>query len=281
MIATSGALGILFPPSINLVIFAVATSGMQPRGPSGAVVDSASVGQLFIAAVVPGLILAAMLGAVATMDAATARDLAITGQPALALTTLPGVDVVQTDVQDFNINARGFNTALNRRVLVLQDNRDLAIAFLGSQEWLGMTATLEDMTKIEFVRGPSAALYGANAFAGVLNMITPTARETPGTKVSVAGGELATFRADLRHAGTFGAGKWGYRITGGYNRSDAWARSRTDVGDLAREYAPATDTANGAIVHPFPGYEVRPLNGQYKAGDPSLPGPVLGGILIR
>jgi C4-dicarboxylate transporter, DctM subunit len=63
VIATSGALGILFPPSINLVIYAVATSGMQPRGPDGAVVDSASVGQLFIAAVIPGLILAAMLGA--------------------------------------------------------------------------------------------------------------------------------------------------------------------------------------------------------------------------
>jgi C4-dicarboxylate transporter DctM subunit len=63
VIATSGALGILFPPSINLVIFAVATSGMQPRGPTGAVVDSASVGQLFIAALVPGVILATMLGA--------------------------------------------------------------------------------------------------------------------------------------------------------------------------------------------------------------------------
>src|SRR5271167_364195 len=62
VIATSGALGILFPPSINLVIFAVATSGMQPKGPDGNIVDSASVGQLFIAALVPGLILATMLG---------------------------------------------------------------------------------------------------------------------------------------------------------------------------------------------------------------------------
>jgi C4-dicarboxylate transporter DctM subunit len=62
VIATSGALGILFPPSINLVIFAVATSGMQPKGPDGAIVDSASVGQLFIAGLVPGLMLATMLG---------------------------------------------------------------------------------------------------------------------------------------------------------------------------------------------------------------------------
>src|ERR1035438_4184467 len=51
VITTSGALGILFPPSINLVIYAVATSGMQPRGPDGTVVDSASVGRLFMAGV--------------------------------------------------------------------------------------------------------------------------------------------------------------------------------------------------------------------------------------
>src|ERR1700753_292212 len=62
VIATSGALGILFPPSINLVIFAVATAGMQPKGPGGVVVDSASVGQLFIAGLIPGLMLAVMLG---------------------------------------------------------------------------------------------------------------------------------------------------------------------------------------------------------------------------
>jgi C4-dicarboxylate transporter, DctM subunit len=62
VIATSGALGILFPPSINLVIFAVATSGMQPHGPDGAIVDSASVGQLFVAGLVPGLMLATLLG---------------------------------------------------------------------------------------------------------------------------------------------------------------------------------------------------------------------------
>jgi C4-dicarboxylate transporter DctM subunit len=64
VIATSGALGILFPPSVNLVIFAVATSGMNPLGPDGKVVGSASVGQLFMAGVVPGLMLATLLGIV-------------------------------------------------------------------------------------------------------------------------------------------------------------------------------------------------------------------------
>jgi C4-dicarboxylate transporter DctM subunit len=62
VIATSGALGILFPPSINLVIYAVATSGMNPLGPDGHVVQSASIGSLFIAGIVPGLCLATLLG---------------------------------------------------------------------------------------------------------------------------------------------------------------------------------------------------------------------------
>jgi C4-dicarboxylate transporter DctM subunit len=62
VITTSGALGILIPPSIVMVMYAVATSGMAIEGPDGARVTSASVGQLFMAGVIPGLILASMLG---------------------------------------------------------------------------------------------------------------------------------------------------------------------------------------------------------------------------
>ena len=62
VIATSGALGILFPPSVNLVIYAVATAGLSATGPDGTLVTSASIGQLFMAGVVPGLILAVLLG---------------------------------------------------------------------------------------------------------------------------------------------------------------------------------------------------------------------------
>ncbi len=61
VITTSGALGILIPPSIVMVMYAVATSGMQVQGPDGQIVSSASVGQLFIAGVIPGLMLAGFL----------------------------------------------------------------------------------------------------------------------------------------------------------------------------------------------------------------------------
>lgn len=62
VITTSGALGILFPPSVNLVIYSIATSGMNATGPNGESVGSASVGQLFLAGVVPGLVLSFLLG---------------------------------------------------------------------------------------------------------------------------------------------------------------------------------------------------------------------------
>jgi outer membrane receptor protein involved in Fe transport len=142
--------------------------------------------------------------------------------------------------------------------LVLQDGRDLAIAFLGSQEWNSMTQPLEDLGRVEMVRGPGSALYGANAFSGVVNITTPTAREAIGSKLTLAGGELETFRGDVRQAGLFGGDRFGYRINGGYNRSDTWSRSRTsqDAASLQREYAGATD-------EPIPfAREVRPLNGQ-------------------
>jgi iron complex outermembrane receptor protein len=186
------------------------------------------------------------------------QSTSITGQAPMALQTVPGADVVQSGVNDFNVNARGFNSSLNRRVLVLQDGRDLSIAFLGSQEWNGMTQPLENLGKVEMVRGPGSALYGANAFSGVINITTPTAREALGTKASFAGGELETFRGDFRHAGLFAGDRFGYSLNGGYNRSDTWSRSRTrlDGTSLQQEYAPATD-------EPVPlTREVRPLNGQ-------------------
>ena len=191
----------------------------------------------------------------------------ITGQAPLALREVPGVDIVQSGMNDFNVNARGFNSTLNRRVLVLQDGRDLAIAFLGSQEWNALAVPTDEYSKMELVRGPGSALYGANAFFGVLNITTPSAREVAGTKVTFGGGQLGTVRADLRHAGVIGRGRWGYRFNGGYNSSDSWSKSRTSADrlDLKREYGPVVEDS---VAHPIPlARELRALNGQ--TADPS------------
>ena len=194
------------------------------------------------------------------------QNVSVTGQAPLALQSVPGVDITQSGVNDFNVNARGFNSTLNRRVLVLQDGRDLAIAFLGSQEWAGLTQPLEDLGKVEMVRGPGSALYGANAFSGVVNITTPTAREILGSRLTLAAGELESFRADGRHATVLADGRLGLRLNGGYNRSDTYSRTRTrlDGTALQEEYAPATD-------EPVPfNREALPLAGQTTdaAGNP-------------
>jgi len=194
------------------------------------------------------------------------ENTSITGQAPLALQTLPGVDVVQSGVNDFNVNARGFNSSLNRRVLVLQDGRDLSIAFLGAQEWNGMTQPLEDLGRLEMVRGPGSALYGANAFSGVINIITPEGREVAGTKLSFGGGELETIRGDFRQAGVFGNDRFGYRLNVGGMKSDTYTRSRTlnDGTSLQKEYADATDEpvplTREAI--PLTGQSVDPVTGE-------------------
>jgi len=198
----------------------------------------------------------------------------ITGQVPMVLREVPGVDIAQSGMNDFNVNARGFNSSLNRRVLVLQDGRDLAIAFLGSQEWNAMPVPSDEISKIELVRGPGSALYGANAFFGVLNITTPTAREVPGTKLTLGGGFLnphkqdgtsitgTSIRADARTAGVVYNGRLGYRFNAGFNQSDSWSQSRTSVDclDLRREYA---DAVEDQTKHPIQAScEARPLKGQ-------------------
>ena len=194
------------------------------------------------------------------------QSVAITGQAPMALQSVPGVDVVQSGVNDFNVNARGFNSTLNRRVLTLQDGRDLAIAFLGSQEWNGMTQPLDELGKVEMVRGPGSALYGANAFSGVINITTPEAREVLGNKFTFAGGELESFRADGRHASLLADGRIGLRVNGGYNTSDTWSRSRTLTNgtSLQQEYEDATDEPVPFTVErlPLKGQVADPVTGE-------------------
>jgi iron complex outermembrane receptor protein len=205
-----------------------------------------------------------ILDATSAVTVVEAHDLArysATGQLPLALETTPGVELVQSGVYDFDVNARGVNNATNRRMLLLQDGRDVSLPLAGSQFWNALSIPMEDMARLELVRGPGSALYGADAYNGVISITTPTAREVTGTKVTLAGGELETFRGDLRHAGVLGDGRFGYRINVGYRRSDTWDRSRTllDGSSCAKEYAEATDDP---VPPNLPCTERAPLLGQ-------------------
>ncbi len=150
------------------------------------------------------------------------------GQIPKLLEYTPGVDFTQSGLYDFNFNVRGFNSSLNRRILTLIDGRDPSVPFLGSQEWGAISVPMDELATVELVRGPGSALYGANAFSGVLNMTTRSPRGHEGGKLRLTGGELGMARADLQYARELGAGWYG-RLVGGYQKSDDFTLSRNQT----------------------------------------------------
>lgn len=149
------------------------------------------------------------------------------GQIAKSMQGMTGVDILQNGSSDFIVNTRGFNNGLNRRVLVLQDGRDAAMPLLGAQEWNSFALPLDEFAKVELVRGPSASLYGANAFNGVLNLTSYAPREVIGTKVSLLAGDYETFRGDIRHAGVLG--DFSYKVTFGHQQTLNFSKRRDSV----------------------------------------------------
>jgi len=155
------------------------------------------------------------------------------GQLPKLLEFTPGAEVTQSGLYDYNFNTRGFNSSLNRRVATLVDGRDPSVPFLGAQEWSALTFPLDDLASVELVRGPSAALYGANASSGVLNLVTKRPRDSQGGEVRLAAGELSTLNADARWAGEVG-GDFYLKLQGGVRNSGDFSRSRNQTVEYSR-----------------------------------------------
>jgi iron complex outermembrane receptor protein len=137
-----------------------------------------------------------------------------------------GAELTQGGLYEFNLNVRGFNDPFNRRMLTLVDGRDISMPSLGSQEWAAIGFPLDDLESAELIRGPGSALYGSDAFNGVLNLITRAPRYSQGGRVRLTGGELSTGQLDLRYATALGE-NWYAKVLGSYVESDDFYRPRT------------------------------------------------------
>ena len=177
---------------------------------------------------------------------------AATGQVPKLLEFTPGAEVTQSGLYDYNLNTRGFNSSLNRRVATLIDGRDPSVPFLGAQEWAAISFPMDDLASAELVRGPSAALYGANASSGVLNLVTKQPRYSQGGLVRLTGGELSTFNADLRWA-TQLSDSWYFKLVGGLRDSGDFTVSRRG----AAEYTEPCNAALGITQECLPQEAVR------------------------
>ncbi len=159
------------------------------------------------------------------------------GQLTKTLEHLQGIDVVQSGMNDFNVNTRGFNNSINRRVLVLLDGRDPSTPLINLMEWNSLQTNVADISRMEVVRGPGSALYGANAYNGVINIVTNAPKDVQGTRVSITGGEYGTMKADIRHAGNF-MDKFYYKVNAGYStQNQDWIQSRDTTKGGTIEYA--------------------------------------------
>src|SRR5436190_22329399 len=132
-----------------------------------------------------------------------------------ALRLVPGLEVARLDANEWAISARGFNDAFANKLLVLQDGRSIYTPLFSGVFWDVQGTMLEDIDRIEVVRGPGATLWGANAVNGVINIITKSAKETQGTLLTVGGGTEERAFAGVRYGDKFGQDAY-FRIYGTY-----------------------------------------------------------------
>jgi outer membrane receptor protein involved in Fe transport len=142
------------------------------------------------------------------------------------LRRVPGIDVAEMNPSDTNVSIRGFNRRLANKVLVLVDGRSVYQDFLGGTFWPLLDVAIQDIDRIEVIRGPGSALYGANAFAGVVNIITRTSEDNSGARVFAQAGNHGTYQGNVTTGGKT-AGLT-YRTTFAYDRANKWTRDFAD-----------------------------------------------------
>jgi len=135
-----------------------------------------------------------------------------------ALRLAPGVEVARIDANNWSIGIRGFGSNLTRSVLVLVDGRSVYTQLFAGTNWDVQNTLMDDIDRIEVIRGPGGTIWGPNAVDGVINIITKDSKDTQGMSVSAGGGNQEQGFANLRYGGGNGR-DFSYRVYGmGFTR---------------------------------------------------------------
>ncbi len=151
-----------------------------------------------------------------------------------ALRVVPGLQVASITANSYAISSRGLNGMFADKLLVLIDGRSVYTPTMGGVFWGVQDTMMEDIDRIEVIRGPGATLWGANAVNGVINVITKTAEETQGGLLVAGAGNQETAFGSLRYGGQteIGGNVAHYRMYGKINsRNENINRDRTDGPD--------------------------------------------------
>ena len=168
----------------------------------------------------------------------TEQDIRLSGITKLPelLRRLAGLDIMEVTGGQTEVSIRGFNQRLANKTLVLVDGRSVYIDLLGATIWQTLSIGAEDIQRIEVVRGPGSALYGADAFNGVINIITKRPGDGKNGIVGGYGTQAAT------HGSLWASGReneFAWRLAAGYDYLPRWSREvpngradvRTGIGD--------------------------------------------------
>ncbi len=153
----------------------------------------------------------------------TREDIRYAGITRIAdlLRRVPGFDVYQMKGSWPLVGARALTDEANNLVLVLVDGRETLVEFAGFTIWTGLAIDLEEVERIEVIRGPGSTLYGANAFAGIINITTVAEKPESTADVFIKGGEIGNYRlyGRARRGWDLGEGRLSFNLSAG-----AWGK---------------------------------------------------------
>lgn len=118
-----------------------------------------------------------------------------------ALRMAPGVQVERIGTDKWAISIRGFNGLFSNKLQVLMDGRSVYTPLFSGTMWEQQDTLMEDIERIEVIRGPAASVWGANAMNGVINIITKKAADTQGSLLSAGGGSFEQGFMGARYGG--------------------------------------------------------------------------------
>jgi iron complex outermembrane recepter protein len=128
-----------------------------------------------------------------------------------ALRLAPGVEIARIDADHWSVAIRGFAGQFSKSLLVLIDGRSVYTPLFSGVYWDAQNVMLDDVDRIEVIRGPGGTIWGANAVSGVINIITKSAKDTDGVLSTLGGGNLDQGLSRLRFGQTSASG-FSYRL---------------------------------------------------------------------
>lgn len=141
-----------------------------------------------------------------------------------ALRMAPGVEVARMDSNKWAVSVRGANARFSSKLLVQIDGRSVYNSTFAGVYWDAPDVLLEDVERIELIRGPGAAVWGANAVNGIINIITRRAEDTVGVYVQAGGGTEESGFTSARIGGRAAGGQVHWRLWGKWFERDSGFR---------------------------------------------------------